>query len=601
MATLHHQLVYRLQNHALDLPTPQTTSDALMILADSSESIPSIVQIPRQIQKQELLKLMPLEWLSNYEKFHQNSQPVQTTNAHFEKRADGTVKLTFQSPSTSQTPIVSHPPSEQSTPRNSFSYSSMIIVVSTTQENLPIHGFALDGYPIYPDKINGNFLRDVPGSHMCDPDCPCLEEEDNDDDFNRRPRQRKKKSHKLDPCHKKPHLPPDDPDSLMPLPIYRKGLRLIQKENKQRLCRQETTLLSSHAMPVQPCMMFSSSSYQKQAQNSAFRSLNEKIKKVAFQVKQTYTKEDKITSQLERMYLDMQNRVTQFDSDLRFMIQNIYWGPEFNKKEAEIRHTYQPFYKPSTSRQLVDYAKFFGLSHLKHAPTPTPPKPRSKPPKPEPPPTYHQPSDPQSSPEPQFIQKNTEPMHQYSSQVLPHISESEETSTDEESFSLESYSSSSNYEESFTDISKLLMVQPSTGSNDPSPSSPPQTPIVEEADFDTNPTPHQENSSSKPSNGPWFTFDDIPRVKWPARFQDFSAWIDVQMLRIGATPQTVLKEFSSRVTGSLRDWFESLGPYRQLQVIQAQISEVLGIIYEQFLGEATAANEQTRRKFHLIK
>ena len=71
MATLHHQLVYRLQNHALDLPTPQTTLDALMILVDSSKSIHSIVQIPRQIQKQELLKLMPLEWLSNYKKFHQ--------------------------------------------------------------------------------------------------------------------------------------------------------------------------------------------------------------------------------------------------------------------------------------------------------------------------------------------------------------------------------------------------------------------------------------------------------------------------------------------------------------------------------------------------
>ena len=78
MATLHHQLVYRLQSNALGLPTPQTTSDELMILADSSDSIPSIVQI----QKQELLKLMPLEWLSNYEKFHQNSQPIQTTDAH---------------------------------------------------------------------------------------------------------------------------------------------------------------------------------------------------------------------------------------------------------------------------------------------------------------------------------------------------------------------------------------------------------------------------------------------------------------------------------------------------------------------------------------
>ena len=251
MATLHHQLVYRLQNHALDLPTPQTTSDALMILVDSSESIHSIVQIPRHIQKQELLKLMPLDWLSNYENFHKNSQLVQTTDAHFKKIADGTVKLTFQSPSTSQTPIVSHSPFEQSTPRNSFSYSSMITIVSTAQENLPIHGFASDGYPIY---INGHFLWDVPGSHMCGPYCPCLEEED-DDDFNRHPRGRKKKSHKLDPCHKKPPLPPDDPDSLTPLPIYRKCLRL---------CKQEANQPVLHSTPIQSCMMFSPSSYQDQ-------------------------------------------------------------------------------------------------------------------------------------------------------------------------------------------------------------------------------------------------------------------------------------------------------------------------------------------------
>lgn len=80
------------------------------------------------------------------------------------------------------------------------------------------------------------------------------------------------------------------------------------------------------------------------------------------------------------MYFDMQNRVSQYDSDLRSMIQNNYWGHEFNQKEAEIRQlkaelaridgdkqqpslfvkspvlplhtptfrTYQPFYTPST-------------------------------------------------------------------------------------------------------------------------------------------------------------------------------------------------------------------------------------------------------------
>ena len=80
--------MYRLQNHSLDLPTPHTTSDALMILADTN-TIPIIIQIPKKIQKQELLTLMPLEWLTNYEQFHQNSEPVQTTEATFERQQNG--------------------------------------------------------------------------------------------------------------------------------------------------------------------------------------------------------------------------------------------------------------------------------------------------------------------------------------------------------------------------------------------------------------------------------------------------------------------------------------------------------------------------------
>ena len=47
IATLHHQIVYRLQNHALNLPTPHTTSSALMI-ADT-DTIQTIIQIPKQI------------------------------------------------------------------------------------------------------------------------------------------------------------------------------------------------------------------------------------------------------------------------------------------------------------------------------------------------------------------------------------------------------------------------------------------------------------------------------------------------------------------------------------------------------------------------
>ncbi|KAH9801901.1 hypothetical protein KPL71_001197 [Citrus sinensis] len=118
IATLHHQLVYRLQNHALDLPTPEHHSDTLMVLAESDQ-IPTIIQIPRQIPRHELIKLMPLEWISNYEQFHNNTAPIQTSESMFERRQDGTVRVTFKSP----------PSAPQEPPRLSFTYSSMITAV----------------------------------------------------------------------------------------------------------------------------------------------------------------------------------------------------------------------------------------------------------------------------------------------------------------------------------------------------------------------------------------------------------------------------------------------------------------------------------------
>ena len=56
---------------------------------------------------------------------------------------------------------------------------------------------------------------------------------------------------------------------------------------------------------------------------------------------------------------------------------------------------------------------------------------------------------------------------------------------------------------------------------------------------------------SKLSNGSWFTLDDIPATKWRERLQALSAWIDLQMLAPDATTQSVLREFSTRFTGSL--------------------------------------------------
>ena len=163
IATLHHQLVYRLQNHALDLPTPEHHFKTLMVLAKSNQ-IPTIIQILRQIPKHELIKLMPLEWISNYEQFHTNTSPIQTTESMFERRSDGTVRMTFR-------PL---PTAPEEPPRLSFSYSAMITAVQTAQEKLPITEFNSEGYPVYPAKLHGHFLWDTPRSGNYDPDCPCV-------------------------------------------------------------------------------------------------------------------------------------------------------------------------------------------------------------------------------------------------------------------------------------------------------------------------------------------------------------------------------------------------------------------------------------------
>ena len=146
-----------------------------MVLTESDQ-IPTIIQIPRQIPRRELIKLMPLEWISNYEKFHTNTSPIQTTESMFERRSDGTVRMTFRPP----------PTAPEEPRRLSFTYSTMVTAIQTCQEKLPITGFN------YPTKLDGHFLWDSPGSGNCDPDCPYWDDWE-EDDIDQRRRKLKKK------------------------------------------------------------------------------------------------------------------------------------------------------------------------------------------------------------------------------------------------------------------------------------------------------------------------------------------------------------------------------------------------------------------------
>ncbi|WP_330942657.1 hypothetical protein, partial [Streptococcus anginosus] len=75
---------------------------------------------------------------------------------------------------------------------------------------------------------------------------------------------------------------------------------------------------------------------------------------------------------------------------------------------------------------------------------------------------------------------------------------------------------SDTYDSNLADISKLMAEPTELVDTDE------ENKETGETGESSQPIPPQPKVSN-PSNGPWFTFDDIPRIKWPARFQEFSA------------------------------------------------------------------------------
>ncbi|PWA40491.1 zinc finger, CCHC-type [Artemisia annua] len=81
----------------------------------------------------------------------------------------------------------------------------------------------------------------------------------------------------------------------------------------------------------------------------------------------------------------------------------------------------------------------------------------------------------------------------------------------------------------------------------------------------------------------YFTFDDIPPSKWRERSIEMLTWCTVKMQYYSI--DTVIKRFVTRLQGRLRDWYQSLGEYRQLQLQQSNSpEEFIGIIYSEFIG-----------------
>ncbi|KAK2652734.1 hypothetical protein Ddye_012590 [Dipteronia dyeriana] len=106
MATIHHQIAYRLQDHAFDLLIPGHTGDTIFIKANEKNKLP-----------------------------------------------DGSIRTTYE-------PITA--------PEHTYSASGapsifqvLMIHPVTSEDDIPIHKFKANGSPIYTDKISDHFIWDV--------------------------------------------------------------------------------------------------------------------------------------------------------------------------------------------------------------------------------------------------------------------------------------------------------------------------------------------------------------------------------------------------------------------------------------------------------
>ena len=95
-------MAYKVQNHAFDLVL-LVTDDALLIAIDTNQRV-TCTHVPRQISEEDLQKLLPSSWIFNYEKLHQNSIPIQSTEPEFTKKANGTVQIIFKKGESSTSP-----------------------------------------------------------------------------------------------------------------------------------------------------------------------------------------------------------------------------------------------------------------------------------------------------------------------------------------------------------------------------------------------------------------------------------------------------------------------------------------------------------------
>ncbi|KAL4333185.1 hypothetical protein GQ457_07G043420 [Hibiscus cannabinus] len=122
IATLHYQIVYRVQDHAIKL-SGCGSNDSLLIIVNTQEQ-PHCVHVPRQIPREELIQLLPERWVTSYDQIHAAKQPIRSTNTKIISKGDGISEIRFDHSHLKDSPTPSVFPTQMMmTPRGDLTQS----------------------------------------------------------------------------------------------------------------------------------------------------------------------------------------------------------------------------------------------------------------------------------------------------------------------------------------------------------------------------------------------------------------------------------------------------------------------------------------------
>ncbi|KAK9029792.1 hypothetical protein V6N11_026894 [Hibiscus sabdariffa] len=542
IATLHYQIVYRVQDHAFRLGGCES-NDSLLITVNTQEQ-PHCVHIPRQIPKDELIQLLPERWVTSYDQIHAIKQPIRSTNTKIISKGDGTSKIRFDHSHLKNSPT---PPifstQMMMTPRGDLTQTHdkeypncWCELCHPRAESRMIEYFDADGKPIlfFKDSVTGHCPWNI--------DCSCaqcveedfvqeIEGEDNDKfvflvDYSPR---RKEESPVPDAVPQR--LPPPDsspPPSYKkkkPVPPVQPCYKKIQKWIKKNPAIQEE--VSRQIFKTENAL----------AQNATLQRIDARVAQMDTKITMVETKVDsntKIANELivclHRMLQEAEKRPVEPGQDPFYYVE---------QKNQEIQRL----------KDHIKYLQEYGL------------------------PPAAQPGE------------TLFPAIRYKEAIIPRIAalnteETEQSSESESSDDSQSVATQISY------IDEIHMAIPGV-----------KTEEVDLMATDASPSasaspPFQINSGKH-----IFTLDDIPSTRWPQRLQEFQAWMDTQKLTRESNYE-ILSEFVSRFTGILRDWWNTLSQPDQVVFLTRQsFSEVLQILHTFFLGNQEDLKTLKKKEF----